>query len=87
LRTFAYLKSPEFLVTLNHFNTILTQLNLSNDDLVQASTEQLTFKQVQKARLGKPITSNIQGKITRALNACGQGHRYVQRDLFPRDQA
>ena len=69
----------------NHFNTILAELNLTNDDLVKSSTEQLTFKQVQKARTGKKITSNIEGKIVRALNACGEGSNYRQRELFPRD--
>jgi hypothetical protein len=64
--------------------TILTERHLSNDDLVSASTEQLTFKQVQKARAGKKITANIEGKIVRALNACGQAN-YRQRELFPRE--
>jgi len=64
-------------------NSILVQLNLTNDDLVKSSTEQLTFKQVQKARLGKKVTANIQGKIVRALNACGNGANYRQRELFP----
>ncbi len=51
-------------------DSILKARGLSNADLVKASTEQLTFKQVQKARTGRPVTANIQGKITRALNAC-----------------
>jgi len=70
---------------MSSFNDILIQLKLSNDDLVNASTEQLTFKQVQKARAGKKITSNIEGKIVRALNACGEGFSYRQRELFPRE--
>jgi hypothetical protein len=44
---------------------------LSNADLVKASTEQLTFKQVQKARSGRPVTANIRQKILRAIDACG----------------
>jgi hypothetical protein len=67
-------------------DAILIQLHLTNEDLVKASTEQLTFKQVQKARLGKAITSNIQGKIVRALNACKEGNKYSQRELFPRGE-
>jgi hypothetical protein len=63
-------------------NDILIKLNLTNDDLVRASTEQLTFKQVQKARAGKHVTANIEGKIVRALALCG--HTYRQRELFPR---
>ena len=32
---------------------LMTELGLSNADLVKASTEQLTFKMVQKARGGR----------------------------------
>ncbi|NLE65532.1 MAG: hypothetical protein GX606_06425 [Elusimicrobia bacterium] len=61
--------------TLGALDRTLTALGLTNDDLVRASREQLTFKQVQKARKGKPITPNIQGKILRALKACvPEGH-------------
>ena len=50
---------------------ILKARGLDNSDLVKASIEQLTFKQVQKARAGRPVSANIQGKIARALKACG----------------
>lgn len=49
---------------------ILEDLNLSSQDLVNASSEQLTYKQVNKVLKGKPVTANIQGKILRALKAC-----------------
>jgi hypothetical protein len=62
---------------------ILVSLNLTNDDLVSASKEQLTFKQVHKARVGKKITPNIQGKVLRALNACVPDAKYSLSDLFP----
>ncbi|MCK5179183.1 MAG: hypothetical protein KAR32_06600 [Candidatus Omnitrophica bacterium] len=55
---------------------------LKNDDLVSASTEQLTYKQVQKARKGRRVTSNIQGKIVRAINAAVENGTYTQKDLF-----
>ncbi len=69
---------------------ILNQFKITNNDLVEASQEQLTYKQIRKARLGKPMTSNIQGKITRALNCCllAQGDQacekraYTQKELF-----
>ncbi len=64
---------------------LLLRLNLTNDDLVTASTEQLTFKQVHKARAGRKITVNIQGKIMRALKACATGSGYRRRDIFPRE--
>ncbi|MDO8730372.1 MAG: hypothetical protein Q7J69_04220 [Candidatus Omnitrophota bacterium] len=46
---------------------LMTERGLSNADLVKASTEQLTFKMVQKARKGKPLTPNVQNKIIAAL--------------------
>lgn len=61
---------------------IMKAHSLENDDLVQVSGEQLTHKQVQKARHGKPVTSNIQGKIVRALNAAVEGGKYTQKELF-----
>jgi hypothetical protein len=60
---------------------ILKARGLSNEDVVKASTEQLTFKQVQKARMGHAVTINIQNKILRALNACGKV-QYQIRELF-----
>ncbi|NNE93922.1 MAG: hypothetical protein HKN23_19915 [Verrucomicrobiales bacterium] len=62
---------------------ILEELGLSNADLVSASTEQLTHKQVQKARKGRQITENIQRKIAAALNAAtGADRKYQPADLF-----
>ncbi len=51
----------------------MTELGLSNADLVKASTEQLTFKMVQKARKGKPLTPNVQNKINGALKVLVPG--------------
>ena len=48
-------------------DVIMTEHGLTNADLVRVSTEQLTFKMVQKARKGKPITPNVQKKIDAAL--------------------
>lgn len=62
-------------------DSILRVNGLTNEDLVKASTDQLTFKQVQKARGGRPVTANIKGKIVRALNACGDV-QYDIRELF-----
>ena len=51
------------------FDEMMTARGLSNADLVKASTDQLTFKMVQKARRGKPLTPNMQKKILAALKA------------------
>lgn len=45
----------------------MTQQGLTNADLVKASTQQLTFKMVQKGRKGRPLTPNVQKKILNAL--------------------
>ncbi|MAS96567.1 MAG: hypothetical protein CMO55_25540 [Verrucomicrobiales bacterium] len=67
-------------------DTLLDELGISNNDLVGASTEQLTHKQVQKARKGRQVTPNIQGKILKALNDIlreqGAERLYLNRDLF-----
>lgn len=62
-------------------DALLIELGLDNHDLVAASTEQLTHKQVQKARKGRYITGNIQRKVLKALNAAvpapGEGEKTV----------
>lgn len=62
-------------------DVLLDELGLTNRDLVAASTEQLTHKQVQKARKGRRVTENIQRKILNALNAVSD-HRHGLEDLF-----
>lgn len=49
---------------------LLDRLGLKNVDLVEKSTEQLTFKMVVKGRKGRKLTWNVQNKILTALNAC-----------------
>jgi len=61
---------------------ILESHSVKNDDLVEASREQLTHKQVQKARGGRLVTPNIKGKILRALNLAVEKSRYTDKDLF-----
>jgi hypothetical protein len=50
-------------------DALLSQLGLDNHALVQASTDQLTHKQVQKARRGRRVSRKLQAKISRALAA------------------
>ena len=61
---------------------ILEQRNLSNNDLVAASTDQLTHKQVQKAIKGRRVSKNIQTKIVNALNSVRTDGSYGRGDLF-----
>lgn len=46
----------------------MTAWSLGNHDLVDASTEQLTHKQVQRARTGRTLTLHMMQKVTRGLN-------------------
>jgi uncharacterized protein YbcV (DUF1398 family) len=49
-------------------DALMIRLGISNADLVHASTEQLSFKMVQKGRSGeREISPNIQEKVLRAL--------------------
>lgn len=61
---------------------VLEQLSLSNSDLVAASTEQLTHKQVQKAGKGRRVSKNIQTKILNALRIARPGSDCDQGDIF-----
>jgi len=46
----------------------MEEWGLTNDDLVSASTEQLTYKQVQRAKSGRRLTLKMMFKVTRAYN-------------------
>lgn len=49
-------------------SALMGRWNLSHHDLVEASTEQLTHKQVQRARKGRQLTLHLMQKTARALN-------------------
>jgi uncharacterized protein YbcV (DUF1398 family) len=63
-------------------DAIMIEYGLTNADLVKASTEQLTFKMVQKGRRGRRLTSNIQDKILTALMTAKPELKLRRRDLF-----
>ncbi len=63
-------------------DAILKSLGLDNEMLVKQSTQQLTFKQVQKARTGHRVSVNIQQKIVSALNACRGDDQYHLGNVF-----
>lgn len=60
---------------------LLNQLNLTAGDLVQASTEQLTFKMVSRALKGRRLTERAQAKVLRAVNQAAQ-QDFQRTDLF-----
>lgn len=47
---------------------LMERWGLSNHDMVDASPEQLTHKQVQRARKGRVLTLAMMQKVTRTLN-------------------
>ena len=69
---------------------VMTGVGLSNHDLVAASGEGLTHKQVGRARRGRRLTRKMQEKVVRALNAAGKkgedgmedGMEYGVKDVF-----
>ena len=63
-------------------DTLMRQLGLTNAHLVEASTEQLSFKMVQKGRKGRRLTTNIQDKILNALLKAKPDLKVRRRDLF-----
>lgn len=60
---------------------IMEDGGLKNHDLVEASKDGLTHKQVQKGRKGRRLTRNIQDKIAAALSA-STGTPYRLDQLF-----
>lgn len=63
-------------------DALMTQLGVTNADLVNASTEQLSFKMVQKGRKGRRLSTNIQDKILTALLKVKPDLKSRRRDLF-----
>ena len=61
---------------------LMNELNLENADLVSASTEQLTFKMVAKARKGRFLTMNVRLKVRRAFQKATGNATYSLDDLF-----
>ncbi len=60
---------------------IMEDCGLKNHDLVAASKNGLTHKQVQKGRKGRRLTRNIQDKIAAAL-CVSTGKPYRPDQLF-----
>lgn len=67
---------------LQAIDSIMTGHGLSNADLVRASTEQLTFKMVQKARKGRRLTANVRRKVLAALQALDPAGKWTLKQLF-----
>ena len=68
--------------TVQPLDVLMTQLGLTNAQLVHASTAQLSFKMVQKARKGRRLSPNIQTKILTALLTIKPDLNLRPQDLF-----
>lgn len=60
---------------------LLDKLEISNRQLVLASTEQVTHKMVGKARRGRWLSNKVRQKIMRAINKAS-GENFNSKDLF-----
>jgi hypothetical protein len=64
-------------------DAIMREQEISNHDLVAAVPPgTITHKQVQKARKGRRLTTNMQDKILEALNAYLAPEAYEFKDVF-----
>jgi len=53
---------------LQPLDSLMNDWSLTNHDLVECSPEQMTHKQVQKARSGRMLTLKMKMKMARTLN-------------------
>jgi hypothetical protein len=60
---------------------IMLELGLKPNDVVAASTEQITHKMVSRACKGRRLTPHVQAKILNALNRAAS-KTYALSDLF-----
>ena len=60
---------------------IIEKRKLKPNDLVSASTEQITHKMVSRACKGRRLSRRVQLKILKALNTA-TGQEYKLKDLF-----
>ena len=73
-------------------DSMMEAWGIGNHDMVEVSTEQLTHKQVQKARNGRRLTLKLMQKVCRAFNVTiwhkltdeqkETYYEYMHRDLF-----
>ena len=60
---------------------IISEKNLKPHDIVNASTEQVTYKMISRAVKGRRLSPKVQNKILRAINIL-TGNRYSLKDIF-----
>lgn len=50
------------------FDAMMTAWGITNNEMVDVSTEQLTHKQIQRARNGRRLTLKMMQKVNRSFN-------------------
>ena len=60
---------------------ILAEHHLKSVDLVAASTENITYKMISRACIGRRLTPHVQTKICNALNKA-TGKTFMLSELF-----
>lgn len=63
---------------------VMDEQGITVRDVVAASTEQITFKMVQRARKGRRLSAHVMAKVQRAMSAAA-GQRYSMQELFNYD--
>lgn len=61
---------------------VMARLEITSEDLVKASTAQLSFKMVSRGCKGRKLTPNGQHKILAALHALCPDEKFTLNDLF-----
>jgi len=61
---------------------VLARFGITNEALVFASTDQLTFKMVTRGCKGRKLTTNAQHKILAALHTLRPDENLSLKDLF-----
>jgi len=60
---------------------IISEKNLKSRDIVNASTEQITYKMISRAVKGRRLSPKVQNKILRAINSLTE-NQYSLKDIF-----
>ena len=63
-------------------DALMIQWEITNTDLVSASTQQLTHKMVAKGRSGRRLTANVQNKILAAFKIVRPEQTVTLKELF-----
>jgi hypothetical protein len=67
---------------LQPLDRIMIEHAMTNHTLVDASTEMITHKMVQRARKGRRLTKRTQEKVLRALQQAVPQQSYKRSDVF-----